>query len=91
MRAVPFASVAVTLGALVRVDLPRGIQVRFRRSKGILQALVFRGDDPGFVLLGHPLNHQNANQKEDRGKEKLTEQERARQVRGHGSRKIFAY
>lgn len=80
--AVSFAAVTVTLRALVRIDLLRGFQVGFGRSQRILQALVFRRDDPGFVFLGYPVNEQNANEKQERGKEKLAKPERAERV-GH--------
>ena len=68
-RAVSFASVAVTLRAFVPVNLPRGIQGGFGRSQGILQALVFRGGDPRFVLLSQPMNDQDTNENEN-GSEK---------------------
>lgn len=88
-RAIPFAAVAVTLRAFLRIDLPGGIQVGFGRSQGILQAFVFRGHDPGFVFLGYPVNDQDANEKKESGKENPTEPKRARRMSGHGNRKNF--
>ena len=79
-RAVSLAAVTVTLRAFVHVDLARGIQVGFGKRQGILQALVFWGHNPGFVFLGHPVNDQYANEKQERGKENFTEPKRARRV-----------
>jgi hypothetical protein len=61
---VPFAMIAMALGAFLPVKLPGRIQIGFRRKERVLKTLEFLGDDPRFVLLVDKVDDREANEGE---------------------------
>ena len=80
---VPLAAFSVTLCAFVGVDLLGGVQVGLRRRERILEVLIFRGDDPRFILLDEPVDDEHADEKKKRGEKQFAELKRERRVGGH--------
>jgi hypothetical protein len=91
LGAVAFSVISVALGALVAVDLAGGAQIGFRRLERVLKFLEFVGDDPGFVLLGGPVDDENEDECEKSGEGEFSELEIFWRVRRHGPGKILAY
>jgi hypothetical protein len=83
LRAVTFATIAVALGAFVAIDFAGGAQIGFRRLERVLKFLKFVGDDPGFVLLGGPVDDKNANEGEKSGEGKFAQLKILWRVGGH--------
>lgn len=75
LRAVAFAPFTVALRAFVEVELAGEAQIGLGRLERVLKFLEFIGDDPGFVLLGGPVDDENADESEKRGEGKFAESE----------------
>ena len=87
--AVASAAYSVTLRAFVCVNLLGCAQVGIGRRQGILQALVFRRDDPRLIFLSHPVNDQDASEKQESDEKRFAQPEGKGRVRGHKKRRNF--
>lgn len=88
LGAVAFAGLAVALCAVFAVKLAGRVLIRRGRDEGVFESFVFGGNQPGLALLRGPIEHQDANGDEKRGKKDFGKRATPWTVAGHEREKF---